>query len=323
MINTDTLRVSVTDRCNLRCIYCMPAEGVPLIPHREVLTFEETERVVRAAVHCGVTKVRITGGEPLVRKDVLHLIRKLARVPGIQDLPLTTNGVLLARLARDLKESGLTRVTVSMDTTRPERFEQITRRPFMQKVMQGVRAALDHGLTPIKVNAVIVPEVNDDEVMDFVAFAKELDVEARFIERMPIIDRRLHPHCGISADSYIPSDVLKERIEDEEGALSQVETAAGSTARVYELPGGRGRVGFIAPLSHPFCEQCKRMRLTPDGKLRVCLAEGTELDVKGPLRRGASDHELADLYKKAVELKPHKKAACFSPTNRTMSQIGG
>jgi cyclic pyranopterin phosphate synthase len=302
----------------------MPADGLKLIPHGEVLTYEEIERVARAAVRAGVDKVRITGGEPLVRADIVALVKKLARVPGLGDLPMTTNGVLLADAAADLKKAGLSRVTVSMDTLKPGRFAELTRRPGLDKVMAGIEAARTAGLLPVKINVVLVPGVNDDEVMDFMRLAREQDLEVRFIERMPIIDRALGPHCGLASDAYVPAAELKGRIEAGLGALSPAAGAdPAQPARVYDLPGGRGKVGFIAAMSEPFCKWCGRMRLTPDGRFRVCLVQDLEVDVKGPLRSGATDDELIKLFEQAVQLKPAQEAACFAPTNRMMSQIGG
>jgi len=215
-------------------------------------------------------------------------------------------------------------LTVSMDTLRPERFETITKRPWLDMVLSGIDAANDAGFPPVKVNVVVVPHQNDDEVLDFVALARERGLEVRFIERMPIIDRSLSPHCGPASDTYIPSAKLLERIEAGFGKLEPLtRPEQGQAAKVYALPGGRGKVGFITPMSEPFCKWCKRMRLTPDGRLRACLTRELEIDVKGPLRSGASDADIRDLYQKAVDMKPRQDAACFSPTNRGMSQIGG
>jgi cyclic pyranopterin phosphate synthase len=302
----------------------MPAEGLSLIPHQEILTYEEIERVARITARAGVEKVRITGGEPLVRADIIELVRKLAQVPGLRDLPMTTNGVLLAPAAVELKKAGLHRVTVSMDTLKPERFEKLTRRRRFADVMAGIEAAKSAGLVPVKINVVLVPGVNDDEVMDFMRLAREQDLEVRFIERMPIIDRALGPHCGLLSDAYVSAAELRKIIEAELGPLRPLADAdPAQPARVYDLPGGRGKVGFIAPMSEPFCKWCGRMRLTPDGKFRVCLVQDLEVDVKGPLRAGASDREIMALFEQAVRLKPAQEAACFAPTNRMMSQIGG
>jgi len=314
----------VTDRCNLRCDYCMPAEGVPHIPHNEVLSFEEIERMARAAVKCGVKKVRVTGGEPLVRRGVVGLIERLAAVEGVEELPMTTNGVLLADYAEDLARAGLARVTVSMDTMKPERFEKIAGRPFLDKVMAGIEAAMAVGLGPVKINVVAVPGVNDDEAVDFARLADRLKVEVRFIERMPLMREGASTRCGLASNEYVPAAELKARIEAELGPMAPAPGGSPSQpAKVFDLPSGNGRVGFIAPMSEPFCKWCSRMRLTPDGKLRACLAEELELDVKGPLRAGASDEDLIELFEKAVAAKPEQDAACFVAGDRGMSRIGG
>ena len=323
MRKIDTLRISVTDRCNLRCIYCMPPEGVALIPHEEVLRFEEIERVTRAAARAGARKVRITGGEPLVRANVVELVRRLARIEDVLDLPMTTNGVLLAEKARDLKAAGLSRVTVSLDTLRPERFARIAGSPGLDRVRLGIEAALAAGLVPLKVNVVVVPGENDDEVEAFARLAAELDLEVRFIERMPIFGHGRGPHCGLTGASYLPSAAIRDRIGAALGPLEPVIATGSSPARVFRLPGGKGRIGFISPISEPFCRYCSRMRLTPDGKLRACLAQELELDVKGPLRSGIDDDGLLELYRRAVGMKPKQDAACFSAKDRVMSQIGG
>jgi GTP 3',8-cyclase len=323
LIKIDTLRVAITDRCNLRCVYCMPTGGIEPIPHDEVLSFEEIERVVKAAAAAGVSRVRITGGEPLVRRDMLELVARLARIDGVADLPMTTNGVLLAENAAALKNAGLSRVTVSLDTLRPDRYEQITGRPELPRVMAGIAAAREAGLTPVKVNAVVVPDENEDEAVDFARLAIKMDMEVRFIERMPI---RGHAttRCGLTSDAYVPAATLKARIEAELGPIAELNPPGPRRpARVYALPGGRGRIGFIAPMSEPFCSTCSRLRLTPDGKLRVCLALDLELDLKRPLRQGVSDAGLAELFARAVAMKPKQNAACWGPGQRVMAQIGG
>ncbi len=322
MNKVDTLRVSITDRCNLRCVYCMPAEGIPLLPAEEILSFEEIERVVRAAVSAGVSKVRLTGGEPLVRKHVTELVRRLAAIPGINDLPMTTNGVLLEKMADDLKAAGLHRLSVSMDTLQPEKYESMTRRPWLHRVVNGIRAAQAAGLTPIKINVVVVPGENDGEVSEFARFAVREGLEVRFIEQMPLVNRSIRPHCGMPSTEYVPSYILRERIESEYGELTPLSGDKGRPARVYGLPGG-GKIGFISPLSRPFCKWCRRMRLTPEGMLRPCLAGSTEIDIKGPLRKGASHEELKETFLYAVSRKPDQDAPCFNPSERGMSRIGG
>lgn len=297
----------------------MPAEGIKLIPHDEILSFEEIERVVRTAVGLGVRKVRLTGGEPLVRKNVIGLVDRLSRIREIYDLPMTTNGVLLSEMAHDLKAAGLSRVTVSLDTLKAARFSTIAGRPELHRVMMGINAAIAAGLLPLKINVVVVPGKNDDEVLDFAVLASRLDVEVRFIERMPLGG---WPECGLAADSYVPSGLIRREIDEALGPLEPIPAGLDQPARVFRLPGGSGRVGFISPLTEPFCRHCSRMRLTPDGRLRACLARELELDVKSPLRRGAGDADLAALFERAVAMKPEQDSACFA-SNRGMSQIGG
>ena len=320
----DALRVSVTDRCNLRCVYCMPPEGLRLIPHPEILTFEEIARVATLAARRGARKVRLTGGEPLVRKDITSLVEKLSRVPGVADLPMTTNGVLLADFAADLNRAGLSRITVSLDTLQPDRFERITRRAELPRVLAGIEAALREGLVPLKINVVPERGRNDDEFLDFVALARERDIEVRFIERMPIGGVCADPDCASPGGDHIPSAEIRAAIENETGPLEPIECGERSNpARVFALPGGRGRIGFISALSEPFCRWCGRMRLTADGRLRPCLARDEELDIKTPMRAGADDDALLKFYDRAVRMKPVQDEPEFDRSGRGMSQIGG
>jgi cyclic pyranopterin phosphate synthase len=302
----------------------MPAAGVKCLPHAEVLSFEEITRVVEAAVRLGVRRVRLTGGEPLVRRGLSDLVAMLAGIKEVEDLALTTNGTLLAPHAPTLKAAGLTRVTVSMDTLRPERYLRLSGRPWLRKVMAGLAASQECGLMPVKINVVVVPGENDDEAVEFALLAERLDLEVRFIERMPLRAAATLTRCGIPSDDYIPAALLRQRIESALGPLTPLAAQdPRRPARVFALPSGRGRVGFIAPMSEPFCRWCSRMRVTPDGKLRVCLAQELELDLKKPLREGAARKELAALFEQAVLLKPEQEAACFPASIKTMSQIGG
>jgi len=317
-----SLRISVTDRCNLRCQYCMGPEGVSWMRPEEILTFEEIARVAAAAVGLGVKKLRITGGEPLVRQGVEDLVAMLAALSGLEDLALTTNGVILAEKAKGLKAAGLKRVTVSLDTLRPERFEQITGRDRLPQVLAGMEAALAAGLVPLKINVVLLRGQNDDEVLDFVRLAAARRIEVRFIERMPFPAKAAaHEGCGLP----VRESEVQAKIEQEFGPLLPIprENAWSGPARVYAVPGNGGRVGFISPLSEPFCESCGRMRLTPEGKLRACLASETEIDLKGPLRAGAEREEIQALLKQALAAKPQQHAAHFASVERAMSRIGG
>jgi GTP 3',8-cyclase len=302
----------------------MPSEGVKLIAHDDIIRFEEIEKIVRAAVSTGVTKIRLTGGEPLVRKGLPKLISQISKIPQVTDIPVTTNGILLKNQAKDLKKAGLDRITVSMDTLKPEKYEQITKRPWFDKVIAGIEEAQAVDLAPVKINVVVVPGENDDEIIDFVDFAVSRKLEIRFIERMPISSFEFRPRCGRSSEQYIPSQKLIEIIEEKYGKLEPVKGMKKSQpAKIFYLPGQKGRIGFITAMSQPFCKYCSRMRLTPDGKLRMCLAHDIELDMRGPIRDGASDDEILALFNKALSMKPEQEAACFVPTSRLMSQIGG
>jgi len=315
------LRVSVTDRCNLRCVYCMPPEGVPWRPHGEVLRYEEVEVVVRAAAQLGISKIRLTGGEPLVRKDLVDLVAMLARIPGIDDLAMTTNGILLARYAEELRAAGLKRVNVSLDTLRPERFRRITRLGKLSDTLEGIAAAKEAGLVPVKINAVVIRGLNDDEVVDFACLTYAPDWHVRFIEVMPLGD-----NADWAGNGYVPMGEVRERIERELGELIPAKLAVGGgPARYYRLPDARGTIGFITPISEHFCYQCNRLRLTADGKLRPCLLSDYEIDLRGPLRQGATIEEIKRLIIEAVRAKPerHRLPEHVIPQGRAMSEIGG
>jgi len=313
------LRVSVTDRCNLRCRYCMPEEGVPLDPHDRVLSYEELERVVRAGVSLGIDRVRITGGEPLVRRGLVGFVRRLSRIPGLDDLSLTTNGTLLGANARALREAGLSRVNVSLDTLDEDRFRWLTRGGELAPVLEGIERALEEGLTPVKINVVVVRGFNDDEVVRLASLALEKPVSVRFIELMPI---------GAAGGSVSRSLAERELVE----ILSPLDPVrcdsvnGGGPAEVYRPAGGRapGTIGLISPLTKPFCERCNRLRLTARGALNPCLAGQEEVELRSALRSGAGDAELRDLFLEAVRLKPaaHSMGSCAAP-GRSMSRIGG
>ncbi len=315
------LRVSVTDRCNLRCVYCMPPEGIKLRSHEEMLTYEEIARLVEAAATIGVSKIRLTGGEPLARRGLPDLGRLIAAAPGVDDISMTTNGTLLARHADALAAAGLNRVNVSLDTLRPERFRQIARRGALADVWAGIEAAQRAGLTPIKLNAVVVRGINEDEVTDFAQMTLARPWHVRFIEVMP-----LGANAAWAGDGYAPLTEVRARIEAVFGALEPVGGPAGNgPARYYRVPGGAGTLGFITPVSEHFCFSCNRLRLTADGKLRPCLLSDAELDLRAPLRDGASRQELADLLLSAIMDKPggHHLAQGQAPSEREMAEIGG
>ena len=315
------LRVSVTDRCNLRCVYCMPPEGVYWRSHEKILRYEEIERVVRAAASLGISKVRLTGGEPLVRLGIVDLVRLLARIPGLDDLAMTTNGTLLARHAEELKAAGLKRVNVSLDTLRPKRFRTITRLGELSDTLEGIAAAKEAGLVPVKTNTVVIRGLNDDEVVDFARLTCSSDWHVRFIEVMPVGD-----NSDWAGNGYVPMGEARERIERELGELRPAKLAAGSgPARYYRLSGAQGTIGFITPISEHFCYQCNRLRLTADGKLRPCLLSDYEIDLRTPLRQGATIEQIKCLIVEAVRAKPerHHLSEQVIPQGRAMSEIGG
>jgi cyclic pyranopterin phosphate synthase len=328
------LRVSVTDRCNLRCAYCMPAQGIPLQSHQDILRYEEIETVVHAAAELGIHKVRLTGGEPLVRLGIVDLTRMLAQIPGIDDLSMTTNGVLLARYASPLADAGLKRVNVSLDTLRPERFHHITRFGELADVLAGIEAARQAGLEPIKINTVVIRDMNDDEVIDLARKTFEPGWNVRFIEWMPIGASAME--VGDWRDRMITAHEMQAQITDRLGALEPVSVEAGAgPARYYRLPGAKGTVGFITPVSDHFCHGCNRLRLTADGQLRPCLLADDEIDLRTPLRQGAGVQEIKALLAQAIVHKPlqhHLNDACESQDKvddqgqierRAMAQIGG
>lgn len=315
------MRISITDRCNLRCIYCMPPEGVPWIPHESVLTFEEIERIVRATATVGMRKIRITGGEPLVRRGAIQLVARLASIPGINDIAMTTNALLMPQFAKPLAQAGLQRINVSLDTLKPERFARITRCDCLEKVLEGIEAAERAGLAPIKINAVILRGVNDDEVVELARLTVDRPWHVRFIEAMP-----LGGNLPVEEDGYISAGEIMEALT----ALGKPEACEGpegnGPARYFKIPGARGTVGVISPMSHFFCESCNRVRLSADGRLRLCLFDDEEIDLRTPLRRGATSEEIVSIFRKAITTKPqrhHLKVGHSNCSLRALSQIGG
>jgi cyclic pyranopterin phosphate synthase len=318
------LRVSVTDRCNLRCLYCMPPEGIPWIPHEQVLRFEEIALVVRAAAELGITRVRLTGGEPLVRLGIVDLVRMLASTPGVEDLAMTTNGVLLTRYAQELADAGLDRVNVSLDTLRPARFHSMTRLGSLEEVLAGIEAAHRAGLDPVKLNTVVMRGTNDDDVVDLARKTREAGWNVRFIEWMPVGETA--PQESAWREKVVTAEEMKKRIAAALGDLEPAEGTVGSgPARYYRLHGARGTIGFITPVSEHFCYHCNRLRLMADGHLRPCLLSDGEVDLRTPLRQGAGVEEIKSLILQAIEIKPlqHHLNECGRPENRVMSQIGG
>jgi cyclic pyranopterin phosphate synthase len=315
------LRVSVTDRCNFRCQYCMPADGLPWLDRDEVLSFEEIERLVGLLVGLGIEDVRLTGGEPLVRKEFPRLVAMLAAIEGLGDLSLTTNGFLLERDAAALVDAGIDRVNVSIDSLARDRFFQITRRDALPQVLRGLEAIAAHErVRPIKVNAVAMRDFTEREVGAFVELARTSDYQVRFIEFMP-----LDADHAWTLDSVLTGAELRALIEREH-ELVELPREPSATARVYRFADGRGEIGFINPVSEPFCADCNRIRLTAEGKLRTCLFSIHETDLRDPLRSGATDAELEQVIRDAVwrkELKHHVGEPGFRPPPRSMSAIGG
>jgi len=317
-----SVRVSVTDKCNFRCTYCMPAEGLEWLKRDEVLSFEEITRLVSLLARLGVDEVRLTGGEPLVRRELPVLVRMLAQVDGVRDLSLTTNGVLLDRLAGPLVDAGLRRVNVSLDSLDHVRFAELTRRDALDQVLRGLEEAERYPeLRPIKVNAVAIKGFTEDEVPRLAALARRKPYVVRFIEFMP-----LDADEGWRDDQVLTGAEIRTLIEAEHGPLVELPAKASSTARRYAFADGTGEVGFVNPVSEPFCSTCDRIRLTADGQLRTCLFSRREWDLKTPLRTGASDDELVALLRNAVahkELKHRINEPGFVRASRSMSQIGG
>jgi cyclic pyranopterin phosphate synthase len=299
----------------------MPEEGVDKRTHREILTYEEFARIIRAAAELGVSKVRITGGEPLARLGLPDFVRMVAGVPGIDDLSMTTNGTLLARHAAHLARAGLQRVNISLDTLQSERFRQITRRGRLAELWAGVEAAREAGLTPIKFNVVVVRGLNDDEVVDFARRTITHGWHVRFIELMPI-----GSNVSWAGNGVVPVPEIRATIEAQVGPLTPVHGPRGNgPARYYHLPNAEGTVGFIGALSNHFCDRCNRLRLTAEGQLRPCLLSDLEIDLRAPLRAGATHVQIRELLAGAIRAKPqrHHLAEAKAPQDRTMAQIGG
>jgi len=317
----DNLRISVTDRCNIRCFYCMPETGVEFVERKEILDFEEIERFVHIAVQHGITKLRVTGGEPLVRRDLPVLIQRLAKVPGIRDLALTTNGILLPELAEPLYEAGLRRINVHLDTLDRDRFRQITRRDDLARVLEGLAAVRRLGYT-VKLNAVAVKNLVEPDVVPLALYARENGFEVRYIEFMPLDAQNLWDRRKV-----LLADDIIEILSREISPLQPIpDPDPRAPATEYAYADGNGRVGFIASVSRPFCMNCNRIRLTADGKLRYCLFAIEEADVKTLMRSGASDDEIAALIRRNIGQKweGHEiNSARFVAPPRPMYSIGG
>lgn len=305
----DYLRLSVTDLCNYRCRYCMPPEGVEKRPHSDILSIEELAEIAEAAVACGVKKIRLTGGEPLVRRGLLDLCRMLRAIPGVEELCLTTNGSLLPQLAKPLREAGLDRLNISLDTLRPDRFAAMTRLGTLQDVLDGIEAAEAAGFHGLKFDTILIGGFNDDEILDFVNLSREHPWEMRFIELMP-----MGPCAGWDRSCFLPAETVLDRVPE----LVPIESQG--VARRYKLPGALGTVGLISPVSHDFCAGCRRVRVTSDGRLKGCLHSREEISL-----RGLHGEALADAIRQGILHKPkrHHLAERPSDTPRNMNQIGG
>lgn len=306
------LRISVTDLCNLRCKYCMPEDGVEKKQHADILSVEEIETIVRAAAELGIDKVRITGGEPLVRNGILEICRRIGAIDGLKDIGITTNGILLGTMAEDLKKAGVSRVNISLDTLDPVKYRQITRRGELSDVISGISASQKAGLLPIKINTVLIGGFNDDEIGNFIEMTRYEDVDVRFIELMPI---------GESAcwdkKSFIPAT----RVLEQEPRLEPVARKGAAVETVYRIPGYRGKVGLINPMSQPFCPECNRIRVTADGKLKTCLHSAEEISLKGLPAEAVKERIALAIRNKP--LRHYLDENTKSESARNMFQIGG
>jgi cyclic pyranopterin phosphate synthase len=314
------LRISVTDRCNLRCVYCMPEEGIKLFPHSEILTYEEIIKIVKASRKIGIDKIRITGGEPLIRKNLPYLIEKINEIVGINDLAITTNGILLWKLLPQLKKAGLKRVNISLDSLKKDRFYKITKQDALDDVIKSIEKCLEESIMPIKINMVVIKGINHDEIIDFAKITRNKPIIVRFIEYMPWGNLNKW-----DKERIINANEIKSIIEKEFGKIIPVSTSSTGPAVNYHINGFKGYIGFITPLSEHFCGNCNRIRLTADGKLRLCLFSQNEIDIKTKIRSGASIEELSQFIIDAIYKKPEKIdiTGHLKDHKREMIQIGG
>jgi cyclic pyranopterin phosphate synthase len=319
----DYLRISITDHCNLKCYYCTPFSGRSHLKRSEILSYEEILKVVQAAARIGITKIRITGGEPLVRKGVVEFCRMLSAIGGLKSLALTTNGIYLEDMAEPLFKAGIRRVNVSLDTLRPERFEKITGYNRLPRVLAGIRCAEAVGMHPVKINMVVMRGINDDEIEDMARLTLDKPYHVRFIELMPTDSAA----CGDYEQLYMPVEEIMKKIDQIDCIQIEPATDSFGPAKLAKLSGAIGKIGFIAPISRHFCGSCNRLRLTADGKIKTCLFSQKEIDIKRPLRSGAKEEEIIAIFRGAVLEKPsgHRLDATH-PQNvcgRTMGAIGG
>lgn len=315
------LRVSVTDKCNLRCVYCMPEGGLPWLQRDEILSYEEIARVVEAAASVGVRSIRLTGGEPLLRRHLDRLVAMIASTNGIEDIALSTNGLLLEEQIDALAAAGLTRVNISLDTLRADRFESIARRPGLDRVMRAIEVALERGLAPVKINCVVMRGRNDDELLGFAELSRRLPVAIRFIETMPVVE-----YAQAQREEYVSADELLEQLRSI-GDLQPVQGPRGNgPARYFAFPDAAGTIGVITPMSHDYCNLCNRIRLTADGRLRLCLFGDHHIDLRTPLRAGATREDLCAVLERSMLIKPerhHLRLGEPASRMRALSEIGG
>ncbi len=321
--NINYLRISVIDHCNFRCVYCMPLDTSQYVPSSQLLTPVEIERVVRAAAGVGFEKIRLTGGEPTLRSDLLEIVDRIARVDGIRDVSMTTNGVLLPRLAKPLADAGLNRVNLHIDSLDPQRFAKVMRFGTLSEAWAGLEAAECAGLTPIKINAVVVRDYNEQDVVELARLTIDKPWTIRFIELMPLGNNEC---ARLAKDNFVSSADSMRRIEEALGTLAPVDNPNEADESVnYRLADAEGIVGFISPVSEPYCGTCNRMRLTADGRFHLCLLNDDELDVRAALRGDGGDAEVREILIKAVQAKPtgHRLHEGISTAQRSMFQIGG
>ncbi len=314
------VRVSVTDRCNLKCVYCIP-DGMEWVEREDILAFEEMHRLVRILAAMGIRKVRLTGGEPTIRKNLPHLVRLIRGTPGIEEISLSTNALLLAPMAASLREAGLDRVNVSLDSLKAERFKAVTRGGDIQKVFDGIRAAEEHGLHPIKINVVAMRGINDDEIEDFARITRERPWHVRFIEMMPLLGNEAEQSIR-----FLSSDDIHRRLSAIDELIPEAPPAGNGPATYFRYAGAAGSIGFITPLSHNFCDRCNRVRLTARGHLRLCLFGDDEIDLRTPLRAGATDAEIRETIRLSLSAKPerhHLERGASASQLIALSQTGG
>lgn len=319
--NINYMRVSVTDRCNLRCRYCMPEEGISNLGHSRILSLEEIARLIKVATSVGINKIRLTGGEPLVRKNITQLVSYINKIPEINDIAVTTNGIMFADMAEELRNAGLNRVNFSMDSLVDEKFRYITRRGDLRDVKRALFKALELEMHPVKINVVVINGFNNNEILDFAELAYTYPLHIRFIEFMPIGD--LHYW---NKDRMLSTDKIKDRVEQKYELVTARKIQGNGPSKYYKVNGGQGTIGFISPMSNHFCGECNRIRMTADGRLRGCLYEKTETDMGKALLDGASDETIRQLFINSINKKParhHMDNGWGAENQRKMYQIGG